>query len=185
VVPVAANARPRYSYDDATPQPTGATEVKLITRQTVANELADRFKEWEKQQTTYIPILRGRGLGMPVEELNKLGPNPDPDACDAVIRQQIDMHKWPSGKTPTWTDVPTCDECGQSKDAVVRVGEEPDYESSTAFVCRDCLSEALGLVGHPVSRLTDEERAAIAWGIACVTRDKHAAALRSLLERLA
>jgi hypothetical protein len=32
--------------------------------------------------------------------------------------------------------------------------------------------------------LTDEERAAIEWGIACVTRDKHAAALRSLLERL-
>ena len=33
-------------------------------------------------------------------------------------------------------------------------------------------------------RLTDEERAAIAFGIACVTTDKHAATLRKLLERL-
>jgi len=32
--------------------------------------------------------------------------------------------------------------------------------------------------------LTDEEREAIAFGIACVTTDKHAATLRSLLERL-
>jgi hypothetical protein len=32
--------------------------------------------------------------------------------------------------------------------------------------------------------LTDEEREAIAFGIACVTTDKHAATLRRLLERL-
>jgi len=32
--------------------------------------------------------------------------------------------------------------------------------------------------------LTDDEREAIAFGIACVTTDKHAAALRKLLERL-
>jgi hypothetical protein len=32
--------------------------------------------------------------------------------------------------------------------------------------------------------LTDEEREAIAFGIACVTTDKHAATLRHLLERL-
>jgi len=32
--------------------------------------------------------------------------------------------------------------------------------------------------------LTDEERDAIAFGIACVTTDRHAATLRSLLERL-
>ncbi len=33
-------------------------------------------------------------------------------------------------------------------------------------------------------RLPDEEREAIAFGIACVTTDKHAATLRHLLERL-
>jgi hypothetical protein len=32
--------------------------------------------------------------------------------------------------------------------------------------------------------LTDEEREAIAWGIACVRTDKHAATLRKLLARL-
>ena len=159
--------------------------MKLITRQTEANELVDRFKEWENQQTTFIPILRGRGLGKPVEELQKLGPNPDPDACDAVIRQQIDTHAWPSGNTPTWTSVPACDECGHSKDAVVRLGEEPDYESSTAFVCRDCLSEALGLVGLPIPRLTDAEREAIDFAADFLDGRAVAETLRNLLDRLA
>jgi hypothetical protein len=43
--------------------------------------------------------------------------------------------------------------------------------------------ESVGTGNTPI--LTDEEREAIAWGIACVTRDKHAATLRSLLDRLA
>ena len=34
----------------------------------------------------------------------------------------------------------TCNECG-SDDAIVRVGEEPDYESRTAYLCRRCLQE--------------------------------------------
>ncbi len=38
-----------------------------------------------------------------------------------------------------------CHECGNAE-TVVRLGEEPAYESSTANVCLDCLKKAVALV---------------------------------------
>lgn len=37
----------------------------------------------------------------------------------------------------SWTTL-KCDECGQEADWVLRVGEEPDYESRTACLCKAC-----------------------------------------------
>lgn len=42
----------------------------------------------------------------------------------------------------SWTRT-ACDECGADVDAVVQLGQEPDYESSTAMVCEACLRSAL------------------------------------------
>lgn len=39
-----------------------------------------------------------------------------------------------------------CDECGQDCDIVVRLGQEPDYESSTAQICLACLQVAIQLI---------------------------------------
>jgi hypothetical protein len=36
-----------------------------------------------------------------------------------------------------------CDACGEERERLVRVGEAPDYDSSTATLCRECLVEAL------------------------------------------
>jgi hypothetical protein len=42
----------------------------------------------------------------------------------------------------SWTRI-NCDECKAQVDWVVQLGEEPDYESSTACICRSCLNKAL------------------------------------------
>ena len=39
-----------------------------------------------------------------------------------------------------------CSECGCYKTPVIEVGEEPDYESSTATLCRPCLEKAYSLM---------------------------------------
>mgnify|MGYP001587518420 CR=1 FL=1 len=39
-----------------------------------------------------------------------------------------------------------CDECGCDVDLVVQLGEEPDCESNTANVCRECIQKAVDLV---------------------------------------
>lgn len=41
-----------------------------------------------------------------------------------------------------WTRL-VCDECGrEDADAVLVVGEEPDYDSCTASLCRSCVQQA-------------------------------------------
>jgi len=39
-----------------------------------------------------------------------------------------------------------CGECGKSVDAVIQIGEEPDFESRTAYVCLACLRKAMELL---------------------------------------
>ena len=44
----------------------------------------------------------------------------------------------------SWTEL-HCDDCKKEVDAVVQLGDEPDYESATANICFDCLEKAIGL----------------------------------------
>lgn len=39
-----------------------------------------------------------------------------------------------------------CHECGHVVDMLVEIGEERDYESSTAVICLSCLKQAVALV---------------------------------------
>lgn len=47
----------------------------------------------------------------------------------------------------SWVGKRTCDECGAKTWDAVQVGQPPDYESSTAIICGDCLRAALRLLG--------------------------------------
>ena len=47
----------------------------------------------------------------------------------------------------SWAYQHRCSECGTGTWDAVQVGEEPDYESETAYVCVDCLRKALALIG--------------------------------------
>lgn len=44
----------------------------------------------------------------------------------------------------SWTRI-TCDQCSMDVDAIVRVGQAPDYESHTAGLCKKCLLEAVDI----------------------------------------
>lgn len=41
----------------------------------------------------------------------------------------------------SWTTL-RCNECDENKTAIVEIGQEPDYESMTAYVCKDCIAAA-------------------------------------------
>lgn len=44
----------------------------------------------------------------------------------------------------SWTQN-LCNECAQDVEIVIEVGQEEDYESSTAWICLECLEKALVL----------------------------------------
>jgi hypothetical protein len=46
----------------------------------------------------------------------------------------------------SWIDV-RCDECGTRKQTLVHFGDEPDYEANWQFLCGDCLTAGLKLLG--------------------------------------
>lgn len=98
-----------------------------ITRQTLANGAQHR---WASQ---YISTTEKAKIDI-LAQLKALGDFPDPDAVDKIIGNR------------SWTSVPRCDCCMLKKDIVIRIGEEPDYESATAIVCEACLKEALALL---------------------------------------
>lgn len=45
----------------------------------------------------------------------------------------------------SWT-TNRCHECGQDSNAIVEIGQEPDYDSSTAQICESCLRKAIRLI---------------------------------------
>lgn len=46
----------------------------------------------------------------------------------------------------SWTRFDGCHECGNEEKQTVMLGQEPDYESYTAWICADCLRKALKLI---------------------------------------
>lgn len=45
----------------------------------------------------------------------------------------------------SWT-ILRCNECERTSDWVIQLGQEPDYESSTARICAECFDKAKKLV---------------------------------------
>jgi hypothetical protein len=97
--------------------------MELVTRHTMAAGAANRWFD------AYLGDRDGKAAA-----IRALGESPDPDAVDAIIGNG------------SWTRVPQCNECKTNGAAVVQIGDEPDYESHTAWVCEDCLKKALALI---------------------------------------
>ena len=100
---------------------------KKITRTTLAAEAAQR---WDNQY--------GTGAASDKQAisrwLHRLGAAPSPDDVDKAIGNK------------SWTSVPACDSCCQEGlEAVVEVGQTPDYDSATARLCEDCILAAAAL----------------------------------------
>lgn len=103
--------------------------MKLITQRVLIQEVAAR---WYNQ---YYPFSRhSPNKEEKYIQLRQL----DGDTATADEVKKI------IGNT-SWTRVPKCDECGAEPPAVVRIGEPPDYESSTATICLKCLVKAAKL----------------------------------------
>ena len=104
--------------------------AKLITAKSLASEAADRWHE------VYGASGSCYGSDKPeiTAKLRELGANPKPADVNRAIGND------------SWTRVPDCDSCGKvSPKAVVRVGQEPEYDSATVHLCKKCVAAAAAL----------------------------------------
>jgi hypothetical protein len=98
----------------------------VITQRSLIRDVAKRWKlQYRDARSGTDKIEVGRKLAM----LD--GETASADAVNAIIGNS------------SWTQVPKCDECGASREVVVQLGEEPDYESHTACICVECLRKAV------------------------------------------
>lgn len=100
------------------------------------NQVKQAIKDWCLHYgltRTYPMDKRGRKVG---EELMALNPE---TATAKDVAEII-------GNT-LWAGPRCCSECGSETWDCVQLGEPPDYESATAWICKDCLKKALQLFG--------------------------------------
>ena len=109
--------------------------MKLITERTQIREVAALWRKQYPQPRRTIDIA---GDKIHNEIAGKL------DALDVEAATAADVAAI-IGNT-SWCHQSRCDECNRFFPAAIQVGEEPDYESSTAILCLECLEKALALV---------------------------------------
>lgn len=108
--------------------------MKLITLREIIKSTPDRYKRDQGKYWETKLRETGKTRAQMHAELLAL----DLDNCT-----KEDVNKIMGNSS--WTNL-TCDECKQNVDKVVQLGEEPDYESSTASICFSCLTKAVKLV---------------------------------------
>lgn len=96
--------------------------MNVVTRQIMAAAAVKRAREWKAKEFPWVVALRT----LRDEDVT-------PGAVDAAVGHGAQTRL-------------TCNECGRDDaDALVTIGEEPDYESATASACLPCLRKAVAL----------------------------------------
>lgn len=108
--------------------------MKIKTERQLIQAVASRWRKAYSPFTSDVPFNHRQMTKRQVaDELDKL------DLNIATTKDVGDI----IGNT-SWTAL-KCDECGEYVDALIQVGEEPDYESSTASLCKSCIRKAAEL----------------------------------------
>lgn len=112
--------------------------MKVLTARNQIRELPGKLKHaWQRFDGTWMRIAQRE---------------PDTEKIyDAVCALDLEAATVDDVRTAMgfgdWVyDSFTCHECKQTVDKVVQLGEEPDYDSSTANICVACLRKALKAV---------------------------------------
>jgi hypothetical protein len=103
--------------------------------QTQIQSVADRYERQYGDKPVDYRIFDGRD---PREVLARLKALPSTATAEDVLA--ILDGNW------SWL-VLQCNECERYTLPVVELGEEPDYESATVWLCRDCAAKALEAFG--------------------------------------
>lgn len=102
--------------------------MKLINKKDILDSVVDRYKTAYPRDRE---LWGGKRSGDILSQLQALDVMTESDAKRIIGND-------------SWTSL-RCNECEQEVNAVVQLGEEPDYESRTACICFDCLEKAMQL----------------------------------------
>ena len=102
--------------------------MKLITKTEIISNLIDTY---QMQYRDNRQLFGGDWTDDIIKKLKSASPLTEKKAIEI-----IGNNSWTRNE---------CHECKKDSDVVVQLGQEPDYESSTANVCLECLNKAIVL----------------------------------------
>lgn len=103
--------------------------MNLITKKELLASLASR---WEWHYRAYLKDGDSNDKSLKYEKLLN-----EPNLTESRATEIIGNSSWTHN---------VCDECSNECDIVVQLGQESDYESSTAQICLICLQVAIQLI---------------------------------------
>jgi len=112
--------------------------MKITTQRDLIREVAAR---WRRQYEPFrddrpiFSVRNGYNQAISKKEIAE-----GLDAIDVETATPADIAAIIGNES--WTRL-TCHECGKDTDTVITVGQEPDYESHTASLCRPCVDQLL------------------------------------------
>lgn len=101
--------------------------MKKITRRDVIRRVVD---SWENQ---YCHCKEGDWKLTVLDKLAEL----DLETVDRTVIDEIIGND-------SWTKL-SCNQCEKDVEELVHLGDEPDYDSITFYICKDCLQMALNV----------------------------------------
>lgn len=108
-------------------------DYEVRTKRALIATVAERWKEQYWSPRGWKFTHAGPNRMAIYKRLVALSPN----ATEADVIEAMGL-----GSRNGWIEN-RCDHCDRDVDVTVRLGDEPDDESSTAYVCRECLVGAL------------------------------------------
>ncbi len=103
--------------------------MKLIT---IKSQILEVVDNWYK---SYAGFLRGSDKDEIYKKLKKL------DLQTATAEEVADIIG-----NPSWACKQKCTECNDYSNEVIELGEKPDWESATTWICKKCLRKAVTLI---------------------------------------
>jgi len=129
-----------HSFQNRSGSMSQPTTMKITTQRDLIREVAARWRQQYEPFRDDRPIFSIRnGYRQPIKkkEIAEML-----DAIDAETATPADIAAIIGNES--WTRL-TCHECGKDTDAVLTVGQEPDYESHTACLCAPCVKRAASI----------------------------------------
>lgn len=108
--------------------------MRVLDERTQVKEAIQRWIERYGVDRTYAMDKRGRSVGKELMNLDQETATAD-DVAEIIGNN-------------SWAHEEECGECGKRSWGIVEIGDKPDHESNTAYVCGGCLRSALLLLGN-------------------------------------
>jgi hypothetical protein len=106
--------------------------MRLLTKRSLIHSVAERYRAAYQRRSRWLPAADGSSAEATYARLKALPAGAREEDVAAIAGDA----RWTAN---------LCDECGEDREVLVVLGEEPHHATDAFLVCTSCLQQALHL----------------------------------------